>query len=47
MLVGSAVSFGQLDSLPAAFGSPRIRPGDLDRRQVRQAGELQVRPSEP
>jgi DNA-binding CsgD family transcriptional regulator len=43
-VAGPAVSFGQLDRLPAAFGRPRIRVEHFGRRQVRQAGELQKRP---
>jgi len=46
-IISPAVPLGQLDRLPAAFRRPRKRPVKLDRRLVRQAGELQVRPPDP
>ncbi len=39
--------FGQLDRLPAALRPPRKRPRDLNRRLIRQAGELQIGPPDP
>jgi hypothetical protein len=45
--VPAAGSAGQFDRLPAAFGRLRIRLEHLDRRQVRQASELQKRPTDP
>jgi hypothetical protein len=42
------VPLGQLGRLPADLGAPRERSGLVhDRRLVRQAGELQVRPPDP
>jgi hypothetical protein len=46
-VAGPAVSFGQHDRLLAELGRPRIRLEHLDRRQMRQAGELQKRPPDP
>jgi hypothetical protein len=38
---------GQLDRLLAAFRRPVKRPVDAAQRQIRQTGELQVRPTDP
>ena len=39
--------FGQLDRLPAVLRRPGKRPPDVERRLVRQAEELQIRPPDP
>ena len=45
--VGPAVPFGQLGRLPAVLHRQGKRPEELVIRGVDQAGELQIRPSDP
>ena len=46
-LIGPAVLGGQLDRLQASLRPQPERPPALQLRQMRQAGDLQVRPSYP